>query len=294
MNKTSLDDMMVFRLVVESGSFTGAALAMDLPKSNISRKISRLEKQLGVRLLERSTRSLGLTEVGQVYFQHCGRIFEEMQSANQCIEALSSTPSGKLKICASVSIGQNVLAPRLAEFKRLYSEIELDFQLLNRRIDLIEEGYDLAIRVGELEDSTLISKRLFDVELHLYASPEYLNNSSSPLLIPSDLVTHSCMLMNAGSEKARWDLNMGNEVQQINLVSSLTCNDFSSLRQLTCDGLGIALLPDYLCIEELKQGKLIRVLEAWAGRRVTVNALYPNRKSMTPKLRAMLDFLNMH
>ena len=124
MNKASLDDMMVFRLVVESGSFTGAALAMGLPKSNISRKISRLEKQLGVRLLERSTRALGLTEVGQIYFQHCGRIFEEMQSASQCIEVLSSTPSGKLKICASVSIGQNILAPRLAKFHQLYPEIE--------------------------------------------------------------------------------------------------------------------------------------------------------------------------
>lgn len=291
MDKASLDDMMVFRLVVDSGSFTGAALAMNLPKSNISRKISRLEKQLGVRLLERSTRSLGLTEVGQIYFQHCSRIFEEMQSANQCVEALSSTPSGQLKICASVSIGQNILAPRLAEFKRVHPEVELDVQLLNRRIDLIEEGYDLAIRVGELEDSTLISKRLFDVELHLYASPNYLNNHSSPLLTPSDLTTHACMVMNAGSEKSRWELNTDNETQQVSLAPVVTCNDFSSLRQFTCDGLGIALLPDYLCIEELKQGKLIRVLDTWAGKRVTVNALYPNRKSMTPKLRAMLDFL---
>jgi DNA-binding transcriptional LysR family regulator len=291
MEKASLDDMMVFRLVVDSGSFTGAALAMDLPKSNISRKISRLEKQLGVRLLERSTRSLRLTEVGQIYFQHCSRIFEEMQSANQCIEVLSSTPSGKLKICASVSIGQNILAPRLAKFQQLYPEIELDLQLLNRRIDLIEEGFDLAIRVGELEDSALISKRLFDVELHLYASPKYLAASSHILKQPEDLLHHACLYMNANDEILQWQLAAGNKKQAIEIKPSFSSNDFTTLRQLTVDDYGIALLPDYLCQQQVKDKSLVRVLDDWVGRRVKVNAVYPNRKSMTPKLRAMLDYL---
>jgi len=291
MDKVSLDDMMVFRLVVDSGSFTGAALGMGLPKSNISRKISRLEKQLGVRLLERSTRSLGLTEVGQIYFQHCSRIYEEMQSANQCVEALSSTPSGKLKICASVSIGQNILAPRLAKFQQLLPEIELDLQLLNRRIDLIEEGFDLAIRVGELEDSALISKRLFDVELHLYASPNYLANSSHALKQPADLLQHSCLHMNANEEQLKWQLVDGEKKQAIETRPSFSSNDFSTLRQLAIDECGIALLPDYLCQQQIKDKTLVRVLDTWVGRRVNVNAVYPNRKSMTPKLRAMLDFL---
>lgn len=291
MDKVSLDDMMVFRLVVDSGSFTGAALAMDLPKSNISRKISRLEKQLGVRLLERSTRSLGLTEVGQIYYQHCSRIFEEVQGANQCIEALSSTPSGKLKICASVSIGQNILAPRLAQFQIQYPEIELDLQLLNRRIDLIEEGFDLAIRVGELEDSALIAKRLFDVELHLYASPGYLAASPHILKQPEDLLNYSCLHMNANEEALKWQLVAGEEKQWVEVEPSFSSNDFSTLRQLTIDGFGIALLPDYLCQQQVKGKSLVRVLDTWVGRRVSVNAVYPHRKSMTPKLKAMLDYL---
>ena len=291
MDKASLDDMMVFRLVVESGSFTGAALAMDLPKSNISRKVSRLEKQLGARLLERSTRSLRLTEVGQVYFQHCSRIFEEMQSANQCIEALTSTPRGKLNICASVSIGQNILAPRLATFQQQFPEVELDLQLLNRRIDLIEEGFDLAIRVGELEDSALISKRLFDVELHLYASPRYLENSLHVLKQPEDLLQHSCLYMNANEEQLKWQLVANDEKQVVETKPSFSSNDFSTLRQLAIDECGIALLPDYLCQQQIKDKTLVRVLDTWVGRKVNVNAVYPNRKSMTPKLRAMLDFL---
>ncbi len=291
MDKVSLDDMMVFRLVVDSGSFTGAALAMDLPKSNISRKVSRLENQLGARLLERSTRSLRLTEVGQVYFQHCSRILEEVQSANQCIEALTSTPRGKLNICASVSIGQNILAPRLALFQQQFPEIELDLQLLNRRIDLIEEGFDLAIRVGELEDSALISKRLFDVELHLYASPNYLAASPHALKQPEDLLNHSCLHMNANDEQLKWQLVDGEKRQGIETKPSFSSNDFSTLRQLAIDDYGIALLPDYLCQQEVKDKTLVRVLDTWVGRKVNVNAVYPNRKSMTPKLRAMLDFL---
>ncbi len=291
MDKVSLDDMMVFRLVVDNASFTGAALAMDLPKSNISRKISRLEKQLGARLLERSTRSLRLTEVGEIYFQHCRRIFEEMQSANQCIEALSSTPRGKLKVCASVSVGQNILAPRLAKFHQQYPDIELDLQLLNRRIDLIEEGFDLAIRVGELEDSTLISKHLFDVELHLYASPNYLAASPSSIKKPEDLLQHACLHMNANEELLRWQLSSAEQEELITTQASFSTNDFSTLRQLAVDELGIALLPDYLCQQQLKENSLVRVLDGWVGRVVSVNAVYPNRKSMTPKLRAMLDYL---
>jgi len=292
MEKASLDDMMVFRLVVDCGSFTGAAMAMDLPKSNISRKISRLEKQLGARLLERSTRSLRLTEVGQIYFQHCSRIYEEMQSANQCVEALSSTPSGKLKICASVSIGQNILAPRLAKFQQLYPDIELDLQLFNRRIDLIEEGFDLAIRVGDLEDSALISKHLFDVELHLYASPDYLAASPHCLKQPEDLLNHACLHMNANEEVLQWQLVAGEEKQAIETRPSFSSNDFSTLRQLAVDGLGIVLLPDYLCPQQRNDKTLVRVLDEWGGRRVNVNAVYPNRKSMTPKLRAMLNYLS--
>jgi len=158
-----------------------------------------------------------------------------------------STPMAKLKSCASVSIGQNILAPRLAAFQQKFPEIELDLQLLNRRIDLIEEGFDLVIRVGELEDSALISKRLFEVELHLYASPNYLVNSSHMLNQPADLLQHSCLHMNANEEQLKWQLVDGEEKQMVKTKPSFRSNDFSTLRQLAIDDCGIALLPDYLC-----------------------------------------------
>lgn len=290
--KVSLDDMMVFRLVVEQGSFTKAALAMGLPKSNISRKISRLENLLEARLLERSTRSLHLTQLGQVYYQHCIRIHEEAERANECVEVLSSSPKGRLRVCASVSIGQNLMVKKLASFYQQYPEIELDLQLLNRRIDLVEEGFDLAIRVGELEDSSLISKPLFELKLHLYASPDYLAGTQQGITALADLTSHHCLYMNASNDKARWFLQSQDEKRELDFQPIISCNDFSSLFQLTCDGLGVALLPDYLCTEALQQGRLIKVLPQWQGKSVAVNAIYPSRKSMTPKLRAMLDFLS--
>ena len=153
----------------------------------------------------------------------------------------------KLKSCASVSIGQNILAPRLAAFQQKFPEIELDLQLLNRRIDLIEEGFDLAIRVGELEDSALISKRLFDVELYLYASPDYLAASPYALKQPEDLLQHFCLHMNANEEQLKWQLVDGEKKQMVKTKPSVRSNDFSTLRQLAIDDCGIALLPDYLC-----------------------------------------------
>lgn len=288
---TDLNDMMVFATVVSSGSFTAAAEEFGLPKSNISRKVTRLEDRLGIKLLERSTRSQHLTEIGQVYFEYCQRIMDEIQGAEESVEGLMSAPRGTLKICASITVGQCLLSHYLAPFKKAYPEVHLDIHLTNRRVDLIEEGFDAAIRVGTLEDSSLIAKRLCKRELFLFASPDYLATSNIPLAEPSDLKQHDCLFMSATNPKPQWHLKSGKESQTIIIAPTIRCDNFTVLRQLAIDGAGITKLPSYICEKAVKDGKLVRVLDQWISESVDIYALYPSHKGATPKLRVFLDYL---
>ncbi len=287
---SDLNDMMVFRLVVEQGSFTGAANAIGLPKSNISRKVSRLEDSLGVLLLERSTRSLRLSEIGQIYYEHCVRIHDEMDSAYHCVEAMAAVPKGWLKVGASVAVGQSLLAPKLAQFYKQYPDVKVDLQLSNRRIELIEESYDLAIRVGPSQDSNLISKKLCSVDLNLYASAGYLKKS--PTLKKADqLIQHECLFMSDSSQKPRWELFEGEEKQTFKFKPVFISDDYSVIFQQVIEGMGVALLPEYMCVQELKTKKLKRVLPNVVGRSVDIYAVYASRKGVTPKLRVFIDYL---
>jgi len=167
----NLNDMLVFAEVVAQGGFTAAGDVIGMPKSNVSRTVSRLETALGIRLLERTTRKQTLTEVGRMYYEHCIRIKEELESATASIEKLTETPRGILRVCASVTAGQSLIARHLAEFAGAYPQVKVDLRLTNRRVDLIDEGYDVVIRVGESPDSNLVSKYLCSQALHLYAAP---------------------------------------------------------------------------------------------------------------------------
>ncbi|MCG7585073.1 LysR family transcriptional regulator [Photobacterium sp. OFAV2-7] len=287
----NLNDMMVFTTVVNKGGFTAAAEDFGLPKSNISRKVTRLENELGVKLLERSTRSQHLTEIGKVYYQHCQRIMDEIQSAEQSVEGLMAAPRGILKICASIAVGQNLLSRYLATFKQQYPEVKLDIHLTNRRVDLIEEGFDMALRVGKLEDSSLIAKRLCTRNLFLYASPAYLKKRKTALVHPDDLKDHECLHMTATNRKPQWHLQSGKQTQALTIEPSLCCDDFSVLRQLAINGAGITVLPSYMCEEFIDNGQLVRVLDNWECESVDIYGLYPSHKGVAPKLRAFLDFL---
>ena len=294
---SNLNDMMVFLTVVEQGSFTKAANAYGLPKSNISRKITRLEEKLSVKLLERSTRSLHLTEIGQVYFQHCQRIFDEMQSANTCIETLSATPRGIVKLCTSVSAGQGLLADSLADFCQKFPQVKLDISLTNRRVDVVEEGFDVVIRVGQSPDSSLISKKLCTVNLNLYASPNYIKQYEA-INHPDELSNHNCLWMSGIDGKPQWPLFRNEqkltktpESSLFSFNASFSCDDFMVIKKMAINGAGITMLPDYLCQKALSSQKLARVLPNWRGRRVDIYAIYPSRKGVTPKIRVLLDFL---
>ncbi|MGF1755932.1 LysR family transcriptional regulator [Vibrio makurazakiensis] len=285
----NLNDMMVFATVVEQGSFTAAAESMGLPKSNISRKISRLEENLGIRLLERSTRTQHLTEVGRQYYAFCQRIKEEVYSAEQAVETLLERPQGNLKICASLAIGQELLAQKLAEFNAKYPDIKIELSLTNRRVDIIEEGYDLVIRIGELNDSALIARKICQLPLRLYASPQYLEGRK--LLKPCDLKDHQCLWMNMKEQKAQWVLQSNEKTEKVDFNPALKCDDFSVLRQLAQDHMGITELPEYMAKQAIKNGKLLNVLPEWHFDKVDMFAVYPSHRGATPKVRVFLQFL---
>jgi len=288
----NLNDLLIFAEVVERGGFTAAGNALAMPKSNVSRTVSRLEAALGVQLLERTTRKQTLTEIGQIYYEHCSRIKEEFDSASASIETLSEIPRGKLRVCTSVTVGQSLISQHLTEFTRAYPEIKIDLRLINRRVDLIEEGFDVAIRVGELPDSSLIGKYLCSQELHLYAAPSYIEESDAPLSIPDDLAKHRCLFMNAMSERTQWQLQNGKKIKVIDFEPTFSCDNFYVLQQMAIGGLGITKLPDYMCTKHLEDGRLIRVLDNWIGGDVDFHALVRSSRGVTPKIRAFLDFMS--
>lgn len=287
----NLNDVLVFAEVVEKGSFTAAGDALAMPKSNVSRIVSRLENTLGAKLLERTTRKQALTEAGRIYYQHCLRIREELNSGSRAVEQLKDVPGGRLRVCASVSVGQNLVAGHLSRFMALYPDIQIDFRLTNRRVDLLEENFDVVIRVGALEDSSLIASHLCTQKLYWYASFEYLKTYGKPHENLSDIHKHRCLYMNGADTKSVWFFRKGDVEHRVSFQPAFSCDDFAVLRQLVQDGLGIARLPFYACSQLVEEGSLKRVFTTWEGDSVDIHLLVPSRTGITPKVRVFMDYL---
>jgi LysR family transcriptional regulator AphB len=283
--------MMVFLAVVETGSFTLAAGRLGIPKANVSRKVSRLEQQLSVTLLERSTRSQHLTEAGKRYLGHCKRIHEELDLASASVSELLHTYKGELKIGASIATGQIILKPSLAKFMRQYPELNVQLNLINRRVDFIEEGFDVVIRIGQLNDSTLIAKKLGTITRSLFASPAYLAQNGKPYTV-EQLVEHQLLVMNPINNDTKLSLvSEQHEDFTINCTPRLLVNDFMILKQSLIDDLGIAVLPDYMCRKEVSKGTLIKILPEWGLVNVDAYALYPRHRAKIPKVKAFIEFI---
>lgn len=286
-----LNDMMVFLAVVETGSFTLAADRLGMPKANVSRKVSRLEKKLNITLLERSTRSQHLTEAGKRYLIHCKRVHEELDLATACVSELLHSYQGDLKIGASVSTGQQILKPALARFMHKYPELKVQLNLVNRRVDFIEEGFDVVIRIGQLEDSLLIAKKLGTVTRKLFASPAYLAKHGKPSSI-EQLIDHQLLIMNPINNKVKLSLlSRQGESFTLNCKPRLLLDDFTMLKQMLIDDLGIGVLPEYMCQAEVQAGQLVNILPNWGMKNVDVFALYPRNRVKVPKVKAFLDFI---
>lgn len=284
-----LNELAIFAFVVEHGGFTAAADATQLPKSNISRRIASLEKRLGVRLLERTTRKVRVTEIGDIYYQHCRRMLDEANDADLCVERAMEIPRGTLRISASVTTGQHLLAPIATEFMTQHPEVQLELVLANRQVDLVDEGFDLVVRIGALQDSSLVARSLGHCKLFLYASQEYLNARGTPQ-DPDDLKNHDCLVMSDREDSVQWALSMGDSAKQVFVTPRASVNDFTTLRHMVAAGGGITILPSYLQRGDYAK-RLVRVLGDWTVPSIEFHAVFPSHRGATPKVRAFLDFL---
>ena len=281
-----LDGIAVFVKVVQAGSFSRAAKLLNMPNSTVSAKVAALEKSLGVTLLQRTTRSLHLTPGGEVYFRRCLRALEELQAAENELATERGETKGVLRLTAPVELGRSVLPPVLDVLMKRHPAIEIDLVITNRLVELVAENIDVAVRAGPLKDSGLIARRFDLGQFGLWASPSYLKNNSVPRN-PDELKEHESLRF-APFTGRKIQLSNGREHAQIALAGRITADDFETLRALAVLGWGIALLPSFICTEEIKERKLVSVLPSWRGDSVTISVVYPAQRFVSPKIRAFI------
>lgn len=282
-----LSEILVFTHVVRSGSFTAAGKALGMPKSTVSRKLSDLEARVGARLLQRTTRSVTLTDVGRAYYERCVRIVAELEEAEQVVSQMQATPRGLLRITVPISFA--VLGPLIARYLALYPDVQVEVFSTGRRVDLIEERYDLALRAGPPPDSTLIGRKVGVVRRCVLAAPQ-LAKRIGTLSDPAGLERLDCVVF--APEGTTWTLVSGTKQTEVQLQPRLMANDYDLLRSVARDGFGLALLPEYQCLDDVAEGRLVRVLDGWSAREVPVYALYPSARHLSPKVIALLDLLH--
>jgi DNA-binding transcriptional LysR family regulator len=281
-----LNDMALFVEVAHTRSFRRAADASGVPNSTLSRRISALEKAIGLRLLHRTTRKVELTEAGQLYYERCRRIVEEARIAHEQLGEMLAQPSGVLRASLPVDFATIYMAPLIAEFARRYPGITFDFDLTPRRVDLVSEPFDVAIRMGELTDSNLIARLLARLAVQVYASPRYLELSGEPAH-PTELTQHECL----GFPRAgQWALHRGTETVEVEVGGRFLVNSVGMFRRLATLDLGVILLPEEVVAEDLAAGRLRRILPDWQGKSTPVYALTETRL-LPAKTQRFIEFL---
>jgi LysR family transcriptional regulator AphB len=284
-----LNDVLAFTHVADSGSFTRAAERLGWPKSSVSHRVARLEECLGARLLERSTRRLRLTDVGARFHEHARRVLQELDLAAATVASFRARPQGRLRVSASVVLGQALLPAMLAEYAAQHPEVEVFVDLANRRVDLLEEGFDLAIRAGELPDSTLVLRRLGSATARLFAAPAYLRRQGMPDTV-QELSGHVLIDNAPTAATPGWQLTHDDgRAHPVMERFRAAANDALLLRELAATGLGIVTLPVFVAAPAVAAGRLAPVLPGWATRQVDVHAVFPSHKSLSPALRAFVD-----
>ncbi|MFO0551483.1 MAG: LysR family transcriptional regulator [Polyangiaceae bacterium] len=285
---SSLDEIVVFARVVETGSFTGAAAALEMPKSTVSRKISELEARLRARLLQRTTRKLNLTDVGRTYYAHCARIVAELEEAERAVGSLQAVPRGLLRVTTPLNLG--FLGPIFAEFAHRFSEVELEIVATDRLVDLVEEGFDVAIRAGNLADSTLVARPLGSSNRIIVASARYLERHGVPRE-PAALVQHAALVFGTGRNPTSWRLVSKGQAVEVVVKPRLVVNDLSVLIDAARADLGVAMLPNFITAPEIRDGRLERVLEAWCSQPVGIYAVYPSTRHLSLKVKTFVEHL---
>lgn len=284
-------ELEIFVTVVEAGSFVGAAEKLRISKSAASRILRDLEERLGGRLLQRTTRKLALTEAGRAYYERCKHLISEIEEADDAVARLSSQTIGLLKINAPLSFGTSHLAPLWGEFLQRYPQVKLDIALIDRMVDLVSEGFDLAVRItSRPQDSSLIARKLASSRIVLCASPAYLQNHGTPQTL-EDLVAHDFIGYSYSASGDSIPLASGDLHREVKVRPRLRVNNGDTCRAAALDGLGIIFQPTFIVGEDLKSGALMEILQEWHTGEVGVHAVYPVRRHLSGKVRAMVDFL---
>ncbi|MCU7799302.1 MAG: LysR family transcriptional regulator [gamma proteobacterium symbiont of Lucinoma myriamae] len=285
------EEMKTFVTVVSKGSLSGAADKLDIAKSAISRRLAELEQRLDVQLINRTTRRLNLTESGVKFYQYCQHILADVAEAEQVISSEDAQLKGSIRIVAPLSFGIKHLSPVMNDFLKEHPALQLDMNLNDRMVNLIEEGVDLAIRIGNLEDSSYKARKLAPVKALVCASPDYLQEYGTPK-IPGDLKYHNGLTYSNVSEGKLWQFVEPNgKLVSVAVPHRMRANNGDMLLQAAIDGLGIIFSPDFICYEAIKQGKLIPVLSEYVLSEVSLYAVYPDQRHLPQRVRLFIDYL---
>jgi DNA-binding transcriptional LysR family regulator len=288
-----LNDLRFFAAVVEHGGYAAAERALGIPKSRLSRRVTQLEADLGVRLLQRSTRKFAITEVGQSVYRHAQSMMSEAQAVQEAVEQVSAEPRGVVKVSTPAALAQDMLAQLLPEFLRRHPKVRLQLHVSNRRVDVIAEGFDLALRVRSdtRADGELVMRRFGEIREMLVASPKYLARARRPAH-PTDLAAHATLSMSDEEAKQKWVLkHRDNATEKVDIRPVLMAHDFPLLLGAATEGLGIALLPESTCADAVRSGELEIVLPEWHLPMGICHGVYPSRRGVLPAVRALIDYL---
>jgi DNA-binding transcriptional LysR family regulator len=283
-----LPSLQAFVKVVQTGSFTRAADALDTQKAHLSRVVSQLEREMGVRLLERTTRALSLTEIGREFFERAVGILASVEDARRAVQKAQGEPRGTLRLSCGVEFGMIAVSGWIDRYLERYPAVRVEADFTARLVDIVHEGFDLAIRVGPLADSTLTARKLGELAYRLHAAPDYLKRRGAPAL-PGDLAAHETLAFAGGSHQASWTLARQGMEERVALQPRLTANNVFAVRDAAIAGLGVAQLPVIVAAAAVASGQLVHVLPEWLPPTVPVHAVFASARYLTPKVRGFID-----
>jgi len=278
-----------FVYVAESESFTKASKKLAISTAQVSRQVNALEKRLNIKLFYRTTRQVSLTEEGRVFYQHCRGVLDGLEAAERAITNLQSKPQGKIKLTAPVTYGEQQILPLVNDFIKKHNDIEVTAYLSNQQLDLVDEGFDLAIRLGKLSDSSMMAKKLAERTNYVCASPAYLNKYGIPHSL-SELDKHSCLL----GTRDYWHFSIAGKEKSLRVAGKVRYNSGSGLVDAALKGLGVIQLPGYYIDDHLKSGTLITLLDNYRVADEGIWAVYPQNRHLSPKIRLLVDYLSEH
>ncbi|MCC4833979.1 LysR family transcriptional regulator [Shewanella sp. 10N.7] len=277
-----------FVAVAETDSFTAAGKRLSISTAQVSRQISQIENRLSTKLFYRTTRKVSLTEEGQVFYRHCRQVIDGLEEAERAITSLQNKPQGLIKLTAPVTYGEKFIMPIVTDYMQQYPDVEVICELTNRQLDLVEGGYDLAIRLGRLADSSMMAKRLTSREQFVCASPEYISRFGAPYSL-SELSQHNCLI----GSLSHWHFTESGKNRSIKVQGNLQCSSGISLLDAALKGLGIVQLPEYYVQQSINDNKLTVLLAPFQQEKEGIWALYPQNRHLSPKVRLLVDKLTV-